>query len=83
MKNIKVIIVTNLKKFRQRLKMTQEKAAQKAKIALPYWKRLEMRSQKDLPSLPMLFKIAYALRTTASRLLYVTTLPTGRKNSST
>ena len=41
--------------------MTQEQAAERAEITTPYWQRLELVSQTDLPSLPTIFKIAKAL----------------------
>jgi len=69
-KRIKSILVKNIKKHRKLSKLTQEQAAEKAKITYKYWQRLEMTSQVDLPSLPVLFKISKALKTTPSKLLH-------------
>jgi len=66
---IKNILVNNLKKYRERLALTQDQAAEKAGITGKYWQRLEMRSQIDLPSLLVLFKIAESLETTPAKLL--------------
>jgi transcriptional regulator with XRE-family HTH domain len=60
-RRIKKVLAENLKKYRARLKLTQEAAAEKSDIAVRYWQRLEMVSQKDLPSLQMLAKIADTL----------------------
>jgi len=66
---IKGILAKNLKKYRARLKITQEEAAEKADMTTKYWQRLEMVSQLDLPSLPIVFRMAKALGVTASDLL--------------
>jgi len=66
---IKRILVKNTKKYRTRLGLTQEQAAEKAEITVKYWQRLEMTSQIDLPSLPALFKIAKVLKVKPSQLL--------------
>ena len=66
---IKNVLAGNIKKYRARLKLTQEQASEKADIPLKYWQRLEMQSQVDLPSLPKLFKIADGLRVAPSKLL--------------
>jgi len=58
---LKKILAGNIKKYRVKLKITQEQAAEKAEITLKYWQRLEMTSQIDLPSLPTLAKVAEAL----------------------
>ena len=68
-KQIKKILAKNIKKYRGRLKLTQEQASEKAEITLKYWQRLEMISQIDLPSLPTLFKVAVALKINPSKLL--------------
>jgi len=60
-KAIKTILSRNLKKHRAKLGITQEQAAEKADLTLNYWQRLEMVSQKVLPSIPTLFKIAEVL----------------------
>lgn len=67
--DIKGLLVKNIKKYRERLKLTQEQAAEKADITTKYWQRLEMTSQIDLPSLPLLFKIAQTLEVKPSKLL--------------
>lgn len=66
---IKKILVKNIKKYRTRLTLTQEEAAEKADITTKYWQRLEMDSQIDLPSLPVLFRIAKVLEIKPSQLL--------------
>ena len=60
-KMIKATLVRNLKKYRAKLKITQEVAAERADLTLNYWQRLEMISQKVLPSVPTLFKLAQVL----------------------
>ena len=66
---IKEILVRNIKKYRTKRKLTQERAAELAGFTSKYWQRLEMISQSDLPSLKVLFKIAKALDTTPAKLL--------------
>lgn len=66
---IKTILVKNMKKYRGKLGLTQEAAAEKANITVKYWQRLEMVSQIDLPSLQMLAKIASALEIPIWKLL--------------
>ncbi len=68
-KEIKGILVRNLKKFRKKQGWTQEEAAEAAGITGKYWQRLEMSSQIDLPSLKVIFKIAAALEVPPSKLL--------------
>lgn len=68
-KNIKDIIVKNIKKYRGKGKLTQEEASDLAGITAKYWQRLEMRSQIDLPSMKVLFKIAKTLKIPPSKLL--------------
>ncbi len=68
-KQIKKILVKNLKKYRLRSNLTQEEAAERADITTKYWQRLEMESQIDLPSLPTLQKLAKALEVQASDLI--------------
>ena len=68
-KQLKKLLVKNLKKYRQRLNLTQEQAAEKADITTKYWQRLEMESQIDLPSLPTLQKLAKALSVHISDLM--------------
>lgn len=60
-KAIKVVLSRNLKKYRAKLNLTQEAAAEKADLTLNYWQRLEMISQRVMPSLPTLFKISKIL----------------------
>ncbi len=71
MKNqlIKGILARNMKKYRTASGLTQEQAAEKADITVKYWQRLEMTSQIDLPSLPVLFKVAKALKIQPYQLL--------------
>jgi len=68
-KSLKKLVAGNIKRYRARLQLTQEQAAERADITLKYWQRLEMVSQVDLPSLPALFKIAKALKINPSKLL--------------
>lgn len=68
-KQIKSILVKNIKKHREKAGLTQDKSAEKAGITYKYWQRLEMTSQIDLPSLTVLFKIAKALKIKPSKLL--------------
>ena len=66
---LKLVLAKNMKKYRKEAKLTQEKAAEKADMTVKYWQRLEMVSQIDLPSLPMLEKIAKSLGIKSSKLL--------------
>jgi transcriptional regulator with XRE-family HTH domain len=68
-RDIKAIIVRNIKKYRSKQRLTQEQAAELAGFTAKYWQRLEMTSQVDLPSLPVLFKIAEVLNISPSKLL--------------
>ncbi|MBF0595755.1 MAG: helix-turn-helix transcriptional regulator [Candidatus Omnitrophica bacterium] len=68
-RGIKKILVTNIKKYRARRKLTQEQAAKLAGITAKYWQRLEMTSQTDLPSLKVIFKVADALKINPSKLI--------------
>ncbi len=67
--DIKAVLTRNMKRDRAKLKLTQEQAAERADIGVNYWQRMEMVSQADLPSLPMLFKIAQGLNIKAEKLL--------------
>lgn len=58
---LKRLLVKNIKRYRLAVGLTQETAAEKTDITAKYWQRLEMISQPDLPSLPMLGKIAETL----------------------
>ena len=58
---LKQTLAGNMKKYRAKRGLTQEKAAERADFTVKYWQRLEMVSQSDLPSLPALVKIAKAL----------------------
>ncbi|EKD50873.1 MAG: hypothetical protein ACD_62C00404G0003 [uncultured bacterium] len=66
---IKSVLVKNMKKYRGKLLLTQEAAAEKANMTVKYWQRLEMISQSDLPSLQMISKIAKALEVPIWKLL--------------
>ena len=68
-KQIKNILVRNIKRYRNKAGLTQEQAAERAGITYKYWQRLEMISQIDLPSMKVLFKIAKALKISPSKLL--------------
>ena len=68
-KAIKKILSSNLKKYRAKLNLTQEEAAEKAEISLNYWQRLEMTSQVNLPTLPTLGKITKVLNCKLTDLL--------------
>ena len=66
---IKRLVAGNMKKYRAKAGWTQEEAAEKAGLSLNYWQRLEMISQKDLPSLPTLSTIAKVLNVNLRDLL--------------
>ena len=68
-REIKRILVGNIKKYRSKKKLTQERAAELGGITSKYWQRLEMSSQSDLPSLKVLFKVAKALDIPPAKLL--------------
>jgi transcriptional regulator with XRE-family HTH domain len=68
-KAIKTILSRNLKKYRATLGLTQEQASEKADLSLNYWQRLEMISQRVMPSIPTLFKIAKVLNCKPKNLL--------------
>jgi transcriptional regulator with XRE-family HTH domain len=68
-RQIKEILVNNIKKYRGKKKLSQEEAAELAGITSKYWQRLEMKSQTDLPSIGVIFKIAHALKISPSKLL--------------
>ncbi len=68
-KKLKMMLSGNIKRYRHELGITQEQAAEKAGITVKYWQRLEMISQPDLPSLPMLNNIAKVLKTQMQNLL--------------
>ena len=68
-KVIKTILSRNLKKYRMKLGLTQEEASEKADLSLNYWQRLEMISQRVMPSIPTLFKLAKVLNCKAKNLL--------------
>ena len=61
-KAIKRLIANNIKKYRAKAKLTQEEASEKADLSLNYWQRIEMISQKDIPSIPTLAKISKVLQ---------------------
>ncbi|MBF0330751.1 MAG: helix-turn-helix transcriptional regulator [Candidatus Omnitrophica bacterium] len=67
--NIKNTLVENIKCYREKAHLTQEQAAERAGITAKYWQRLEMRSQIDLPSIKVLFKIAQALNINPGKLI--------------
>ena len=66
---IRRTLIRNIRKYRLQAKLTQQEAAERANITDKYWQRLEMKSQADLPSLPVLFSMAKALGIKAYRLL--------------
>ncbi len=68
-KAIKTILSKNLKKYRAKLGLTQEQASEKADLSLNYWQRLEMVSQRVMPSIPTLFKLAKVLNCKPKSLL--------------
>ena len=45
----------------QKLQTQQEQAAERAEITAHYWQRLELTSQSNLPSVPMIVRIAKTL----------------------
>lgn len=70
-KRVKSILVRNLKYFREIRGVTQEEAAERTGITYKYWQRLEMRSQKDLPSLTTLSRMSRALKVKLHQLLEI------------
>ena len=66
---IKQIVARNIRKYRAKANLTQEKVAELANLSLNFYQRLELASQKDTPSLATLFKIAKVLRTKAALLI--------------
>lgn len=54
-----LIIGKNIKKYRQRADLTQDKLAEKIGISLRYIQHIE--SGARIPTIPMLYKIAAAL----------------------
>ena len=68
-KYVKKVLVTNIKRYRKKTGLSQREAAQATGISLKYWQRLEMTSQDDFPSFPMLSEIAKVLKTKMSFLL--------------
>ena len=63
------VFSANIRKYRTKLRLTQRQAAERAGITANYWSRLELVSQPDCPSIPMIFKIAKALDIKPYRLL--------------
>ncbi len=66
---VKQIVARNIRKYRAKANLTQEKVAELADLSLNFYQRLELASQKDTPSLATLFKIAKVLHTKASQLI--------------
>lgn len=66
---LKRALALNMKRYRSRLRLTQDQAAERADLTTKYWQRLEMVSQIDLPSLPALLKIAGSLEIPPWKLL--------------
>ena len=66
---IKRIVARNIRKYRTKSNLTQEKVAELADLSLNFYQRLELVSQKDTPSLATLFKIAKVLRIKAAQLI--------------
>ncbi len=66
---IKRIVARNIRKYRTKANLTQEKVAELADLSLNFYQRLELVSQKDTPSLATLFKIAKVFRIKAAQLI--------------
>ncbi len=66
---IKRIVAKNIRKYRIKAELTQEKVAELADLSLNFYQRLELPLQKDTPSLATLFKIAKVLRVKPAELL--------------
>lgn len=59
---------TKIRKRRERLKLTQGEAADRAKMPQPHWARLESGERED-PALTTAERVAAALRTHLSKIL--------------
>jgi len=68
-RKLKNIIASNIRRYRLRLALTQEEAAEKAGITDKFWQRIELHSQIDVPSIFTLTKIAAALKVKPHQLL--------------
>ena len=66
---IKRIVAKNIRKYRLKAGLTQEKVAEMADLSINFYQRLELPLQKDTPSLSSLFKIAKVLGIKPSALL--------------
>lgn len=66
---IKRIIAQNIRKYRAKANLTQEKVAELTDLSLNFYQRLELVSQKDTPSIATLFKIAKVLRVDPASLI--------------
>mgnify|MGYP001617430115 CR=1 FL=1 len=68
-RKLKNIIATNMRRYRLRLGLTQEEAAEQAGVTDKFWQRIELKSQVDVPSISTLVKIATVLKVKPHQLL--------------
>jgi len=66
---IKSILAANIKKYRKKLHLTQEQAAERTGMSVNYWQRLELPAQIELPSFLAFARIAQTLRVKPYQLL--------------
>ena len=66
---LKAILAANIRKYRKKLRLTQEQAAERAGMSVNYWQRLELPAQIETPSFRAFYKIARALRVKCFQLI--------------
>ena len=69
MMKLKAILAKNMKKYRKKLRLTQEQAAERTGMSVNYWQRLELPEQIEMPSFRTFHRIAQTLHVKYSRLL--------------
>ncbi len=66
---LKAILAANIRKYRKKLRLTQEQAAERAGMSVNYWQRLELPAQIETPSFRAFYRIARTLRVKCFQLL--------------
>ena len=66
---LKAILAANIRKYRKKLRLTQEQAAERAGMSVNYWQRLELPEQIEMPSFRTFHRIAQTLHVKYARLL--------------
>lgn len=69
MMKLKAVFAQNLKKYRKKLRLTQEQVAERAGMSVNYWQRLELPAQIELPTLRTFHRIAQVLHVKPYQLL--------------